>query len=400
MQSRDIIVVGLQPWDIEIGSNCKNIALQMAMQNRVLYVNRALDRISSFRNRRDAKVQERKKSIRGEIPDLLQERDRLWVLNPRTILESVNWMPSALFRYFNKINNSRLAKEILNAAERLGFIKPILLIDNDFFRSYHLPDMLKVDSSIYYIRDFLSDQPYFRKHGSYMEQELMSKVDLVVANSPYLAEYGARFNTHSYYVGQGCDFSLFEDDGQFSPPEDLLNLPKPIIGYVGALVGSRLDIRLLEEVASARPEWNFVFVGPEDAAFGQSKLHLMPNVYFMGRKDQVELPAYIKYFDVCLNPQLVNQLTVGNYPRKVDEYLAMGKPVVATSTPFMEMFKDHVYLCANGQEYLLAIENAIAENDGSLKERRRKFAFTHTWENSVNEIYMAFDRRKSENKSK
>jgi hypothetical protein len=39
MNGMDIIVTGLQPWDVEIGSNCKNIAIEFAKNNRVLYVN-------------------------------------------------------------------------------------------------------------------------------------------------------------------------------------------------------------------------------------------------------------------------------------------------------------------------------------------------------------------------
>ena len=56
--NRDIIVVGLQPWDTSIGSNCKDVALEFSKQNRVLYVNYPLDRITLFRNRNDPKVQE------------------------------------------------------------------------------------------------------------------------------------------------------------------------------------------------------------------------------------------------------------------------------------------------------------------------------------------------------
>ena len=36
MRNKDIIIVGIQPWDIEIGSNCKNIALEFAKDNRTL----------------------------------------------------------------------------------------------------------------------------------------------------------------------------------------------------------------------------------------------------------------------------------------------------------------------------------------------------------------------------
>jgi hypothetical protein len=46
MKKRDIIVVGLQPYDSAIGSNCINIAEEFAINNRVLYVNYAFDRAS------------------------------------------------------------------------------------------------------------------------------------------------------------------------------------------------------------------------------------------------------------------------------------------------------------------------------------------------------------------
>jgi hypothetical protein len=59
IKNRDIIVVGQQPWDVEIGSNCKNIALEFSKQNRVLYVNSPLDRITSIRDKKDPKTQKR-----------------------------------------------------------------------------------------------------------------------------------------------------------------------------------------------------------------------------------------------------------------------------------------------------------------------------------------------------
>ncbi len=49
IQGKDIVIVGLQPWDTEIGSNCKDIAVEMSKNNRVLYVNSPFDRISKFR---------------------------------------------------------------------------------------------------------------------------------------------------------------------------------------------------------------------------------------------------------------------------------------------------------------------------------------------------------------
>ena len=32
--NRDIVIVGQQPWDVEIGSNCKNIAIELPNSNQ------------------------------------------------------------------------------------------------------------------------------------------------------------------------------------------------------------------------------------------------------------------------------------------------------------------------------------------------------------------------------
>jgi glycosyltransferase involved in cell wall biosynthesis len=71
----------------------------------------------------------------------------------------------------------------------------------------------------------------------------------------------------------------------------------------------------------------------------------------------------------------------------VDEYLAMGKPVIATRTKTMELFKDHVYLCDTLDEYNEAIEKALNENSLKLEKERIAFARSHSWQNSVRSIY-------------
>jgi glycosyltransferase involved in cell wall biosynthesis len=129
-----------------------------------------------------------------------------------------------------------------------------------------------------------------------------------------------------------------------------------------------------------------VLVGPEDNEFMASSLHQMSNVYFLGSKDPSTLPAYINAFDVCINPQIVNQVTIGNYPRKIDEYLAVGKPVVATKTEAMSIFKDHCYLAETKDDYVQMIGEGLQNNSPELKAERRNFASAHTWENSVFEI--------------
>lgn len=98
------------------------------------------------------------------------------------------------------------------------------------------------------------------------------------------------------------------------------------------------------------------------------------------------VPTYMSALQVCLNPQLLNELTIGNYPRKVDEYLAMGKPVIATRTDTMELFKEHSYLCSSVADYQAAIEKALQEDNEEKAKLRIAFAVSHSWKNNVDSI--------------
>ena len=109
------------------------------------------------------------------------------------------------------------------------------------------------------------------------------------------------------------------------------------------------------------------------------------------------MPAYIAAYDVCINPQMINDITDGNYPLKIDEYLAMGKPTVATSTHTMRnIFAAYTHLATNPEEWLSAIDRAMAEtNDKKLAQQRISFAETHSWRHSVKKIYRIIEHFKN-----
>lgn len=390
LPSENFVIFGQQPWDTPIGSNCKNIALELSKNYNVLYVNIPLDRFTILRNSpNDHKhIEYRKNVIKGKIKPFGRINDRLITFTPRIILESINWLPDgALFDFFNKINNRRQAKEVKYALNHIGFKDFILFNDSDMFRSFYMIELLNPVFSIYYSRDNLISTEYFRKHGTRIEPLLIAKSDMAAANSIYLKNYCAKYNPNSYYIGQGCELDLFDPDKAYVKPAEMQHIKGPIIGYIGALLKLRLDLALLEKIAMARPEWQFVFVGPEDEHFKVSPLHQMSNVHFLGPRKPEELPQYLYFFDVAINPQEINPMTIGNYPRKIDEYLAMGKPTVATRTEAMEAFEGYVHLATSVDEYLHLIDKALSEkNDKDLKARRIAFARSHSWENSVNDM--------------
>lgn len=390
MENQDIICFGLQPWDLEIAFTLKYTAIEMSKKNRVLFLNPPLHRGDLIRNPNHPRVVNRKAVLKGEEPDMFQYNDNLWVFTPKTMIESINWIPfAAVHDSLNKINDKRFAKEAKRAIERLGFKNYILFDDNSMLIGYYLKELLKPRFSIYLLRDAVTLVSYHARHGSRLEPKLINKFDLMVANSDFFANYGKQYNKHSYMIGQGCDLTIYNDkDGSIEVPEDLKAIDKkPIIGYVGALTTIRLDIEALVHIAKQRPDWTLVLVGPEDEVFKQSELHHLDNVIFLGRKEPSELPGYIKGFDVALNPQIVNPITDVNYPLKIDEYLALGKATVATKTTFMDYFKDYVYLPSTKEEYVEMIDKALKEDNEQVQKERIEYASTHSWENFVKKIY-------------
>ncbi len=388
IKDRDIIMVGLASLDSRIGSNAINLAEVFSKHNRVLYVNYPMDRLTLWRGRHDPIIQKRKKVLRGQLPDMEQINENMWSFFPKTVLESINQLPiNWLFDMLNRVNNKRFAREINRAIKRLEFKDIIIFNDTDMFRSFYLKELIHAKTYVYYTRDNMLAVSYWKRQGTRIEPALMRKADLIVANSTYLADIGKRYNPHSFYVGQGCDVSLFDKKLIKEIPSDLKSIKKPVIGYIGVLYTLRLDIDVLVHIAKSRPDWSLVLVGPEDDAFKESELHQIDNVYFLGSRKMEELPAYLSGFDVALNPQKLNEVTIGNYPRKIDEYLAMGKPVVATKTKAMEVFEKWVYLAGNKEEYVQLIEKALTENTPAKEAERGKIARSHTWVANVEAIY-------------
>ncbi|MDL5049876.1 hypothetical protein QQ054_28085 [Oscillatoria amoena NRMC-F 0135] len=217
----------------------------------------------------------------GQEPQLQKVGDNIWQFFPNCRLESINRLPDGLlFDFFNKRNNRRFAAEIKKAIAELDFKDFVLFNDSDMFRSFYLKELLQPTQYIYYTRDNLLAVDYWKRHGLRIEPALMQKADLVTANSVYLARVAQKHNPKSYYVGQGCETEQFSAEIAHTEPQDIQHINRSRVGYIGALYGLRLDVKLLENIARQRPQWNLVLVGPEDDAFKNSALHQLPKRVF------------------------------------------------------------------------------------------------------------------------
>lgn len=282
---RDFIITSLQTWDIEIGSTIKNTALEISKQNRVLYINTPMDISIRLRgNKQSPSYIRRMAVIKGEASPLRQINANMWVLDcPFTVL-SANFLPASLFNIVNRKNNARIARWIVEQATALGFKNYIHLIDTDIYRSRYLKEYIHPAVSIYYRRDYIIGEAYWRRHGTRLEPELAASANIVLANSTRFAAELQPYNPHTYPIETGVNLELYNPAKKYETPGDMQDIPRPIIGYMGTINSTRLDGELLYQIISQRPDYSFVFTGPEDDIFRRNRIHSLKNAYFTGQK--------------------------------------------------------------------------------------------------------------------
>jgi GT2 family glycosyltransferase len=206
------------------------------------------------------------------------------------------------------------------------------------------------------------------------EEQLVAEADLVTVSAQRLLEKWQGRNGRVALVRNAADFA------RFSAPqtESLLEeIPHPIAGYFGA-VAPWLDVELLAQAATARPGVSFVVIG---GVFDVDirPLRKLPNVHLLGQQPYGRMPAYLRAFDACLIPFVVNEITAATDPVKFYEYISQGKPVVSTFMPELEPFRELFYLAADRADFVRQLDLALAEEDEELRQRRIEAAQANTW---------------------
>lgn len=219
------------------------------------------------------------------------------------------------------------------------------------------------------------------------EGTLLRLADVVFTGGRRMWESKRPHNVNCHFYGCGVDIDHF---GAAMAPEtqlaqDIAAIPQPRLGYVG-VVDERMDYALLEHAARARPEWQFVIVGPV-CKVDESALPRLPNIHWLGSRPYEELPRYIKGFDVCLMPFALNEATEYINPTKALEYLATGRPVV--STPIADVvrnFGEAVAIASTANDFVIECERALALPDGGRRARGLEMARAQTWDRIVHAL--------------
>jgi glycosyltransferase involved in cell wall biosynthesis len=150
---------------------------------------------------------------------------------------------------------------------------------------------------------------------------------------------------------------------------------------------------MVAAMAELRPHWSWVFVGPSHAQL--RGLRDLSNVHFLGQQPHRSLVNYIREFDVCIIPYQLNSYTATVFPTKLNEYLAVGKPVVSTNLPAVCKFNEqHIVLGISDElpeNFLREVESALRQVDEPAMARRRAAAARGDWQTRLEEVSVLFE---------
>ena len=286
------------------------------------------------------------------------------------------------------------AARALNRAILRGFIRAIRarLGIREFELWTFLPNVadyvgtLGERRAIYYCVDEWSLFGYLdREQTAAAERALLGKVDAVFAINHALADAKRALNAKTFVAPHGVDHAAFARalDPATAIPPDLAALPAPRIGFYGTL-RDWVDLRLIAELARARPAWSFALIGQQLTDL--SMLRDLPNVHLLGQKPHDALPAYCKGFSVGLIPYRIDERMAFVNPLKLREYLSAGVPVVSTPVPEVARLGALAQIAGDTTGMLVAIERALAEDSPAARAARSRAMANETWAARVAQV--------------
>jgi len=231
------------------------------------------------------------------------------------------------------------------------------------------------------VYDCMDDHAGFSNHTEAIrdgEQELFKEADVVVTTSLPLSEKVAAVR-ENVLIRNAAEVDFFA----CKPALLYYKSERPVIGYFGA-ISEWFDIKLIVAAARHYPDYDFLLIG---STYGCDikEAETLPNIIFVGEVPYPELPGYLYAFDVCLIPFRLVELILCTNPVKMYEYLAAGKPVVATAMPEVKQLSDYIYISESEDAFIANIDQALKEaNCQELIEKRQIFARQHCWSNRIN----------------
>lgn len=214
-----------------------------------------------------------------------------------------------------------------------------------------------------------------------LERRLLKQATLVFTGGQSLfeAKCGQHPSVHAFPSSIDAHHFVPARDG-LPDPDDQRCLKRPRLGYFG-VIDERMDLGLVAAMAEARPEWQFVMLGPV-VKIDPATLPRHPNIAWLGGKPYAALPTYLANWDVGLMPFALNEATRFISPTKTPEFLAAGLPVV--SSPIADVVRPYgkqglVEIALGAGPSIAAVEQLLARPRAAWLAKVDRHLATMSW---------------------
>jgi len=374
LSGHDIVCISTQDWD-DLWTRKQRFMFQLAQQdNRVLYIEQQMH-LAGYVKRLRSEWRRIGRSLKG----IRKMGDNLYVYALPLVLPFFQMSTS-----IGDINHWLIVPVLKKQLSSLEFRDPILWLYT------HYSDRLvgKFGEKIV-VYELVDETLAFKglvksEVNQFLENRLIRKSDVLIVTAQSLFDSRKKLIENIYLVPNGAEVEHFRKAMSEDTPvsEEIAEIKRPIVGFLGS-ISYWLDIPLIRHIALSHTEWSIVMIGPVRA--NVSKIAPLPNVHLLGRKDYQELPRYLKAFDVCINPYILDGVAEGCSPLKLYEYLATGKPIVSVDMPEARKFDGLVRIARSTEEFVLHIESALQE-DKSLIRERIKESEKHSWDERFRQV--------------
>jgi len=377
LQGEDIICIANTSWFGNYAKSTVQILERLAKNNRVLFVEypyTVKDIYATLKGKQQAPVKR-----------MLGIDKRLKIIDTNVGSKVYNLVippgipvfflkDERLFNLFFPVNVLIYKLTLKWAMRKIGMKNPVAITAYNPIFGLSLLNKLGEKSHIYYCYDGV-ESVFFGKRIFAIENRFSQLVKAIITTSDYLNNEKKKLNPNTFVVKNGVDFPVFR---MFSKSH-VYQRERKRVGFIGSL-DPRFDIDTVEYAIAKLQHFDFEFTGDMRNEALKSRMQKFSNVKFFDPIKPNDVPELLATYDVGIIPYIVNEVNKNIYPLKINEYLAVGVPVVMNAFASLPEFEGLVSVATDKDDFVRKLVAETEDDSEQLIHKRIEFASTNSWE--------------------
>lgn len=383
IEGKDIICIANTTWFGEYAKSTVQIMSRLGQKNRIIFVEYPFtwkDVITTILKKQKAPVRQMLGLTKRLSTVSTGDNGKVYKLVMPPVLPVDFIKNNNVFEFFFNFNISTYKRQLRKTIKKLTIQNPLVITAYNPFYGLPMIGQLKEILNVYYCYDGIGT----RRHGKRIftiDEKFSRIVDGIITTSDFINQDKQKFNPKSFVVKNGVDYDIFKPKAK----TEIHHREKKIVGYIGSL-DHRFDIDTVEEAVNQLKNFDFHFTGNLRNPAIKKRLEVYSNVTFFPPVKPDEVPALLASYDVGIIPYIVNEINKNIYPLKINEYMAVGVPVVMT--PFAELkdFSGMVSVAGDSESFSECLEYQVSSDKKELIQNRIEFAKSNSWDIKAEEF--------------